>query len=421
MVRRALRRRARTRIGGRAPERKRTSRPIRAADLHARAARPAPPAPTGCSSCASPPSVRAATSSTSRSSRWPCTRSGSTTGVGGGRVPRLRRVTTSGGTATGRSRRAAGHAGFQAARFLPVCVVAFLFGCALLVLLVDVAGLPKVPAQAMAVVRRRRDFLGRSSGASQVIGRGALRALCLGALLAPAASAQTAGCSRPRRPPRPNRTRSARRRRCRPPITAPHRDKAIAIAEAPKVIDTKRHHRHLPGAYLKGRTAGRSSSLTRRRGKEIAQVMINDRTGRSPRRGPASRSLDDGARLRGRVRAQSTRSGCGSRCACCSSSPSSTVAAVPRCCTSTCCAARLLGLARFFDHAGSASRSRWSTRCSPTCWCACWVASGAPGPRRAAAPARARHWLVVAIVFLIGFRVGLNVTNSNVSTSATRA
>lgn len=45
-----------------------------------------------------------------------------------------------------------GHAGFQAARFLTVSVVAFLFSWAMLLLLVEQAELPKVLAQAVAIV-----------------------------------------------------------------------------------------------------------------------------------------------------------------------------------------------------------------------------------------------------------------------------
>ena len=45
-----------------------------------------------------------------------------------------------------------GHAGFQAARFLTVSVGAFLVNLALLEALVAGAGLPEVPAQALAVV-----------------------------------------------------------------------------------------------------------------------------------------------------------------------------------------------------------------------------------------------------------------------------
>ncbi len=45
-----------------------------------------------------------------------------------------------------------GHAGNQAARFLVVSVVAFLAGLGFLHALVDGAGLPEVPAQAIAIV-----------------------------------------------------------------------------------------------------------------------------------------------------------------------------------------------------------------------------------------------------------------------------
>jgi putative flippase GtrA len=45
-----------------------------------------------------------------------------------------------------------GHAGFQAARFLTVSVAAFLFSYGMYLLLVEQAGLPKVLAQAIAIV-----------------------------------------------------------------------------------------------------------------------------------------------------------------------------------------------------------------------------------------------------------------------------
>jgi putative flippase GtrA len=45
-----------------------------------------------------------------------------------------------------------GHAGFQAARFLTVSVAAFLFSYGMFLLLVEQAGLPKVLAQATAIV-----------------------------------------------------------------------------------------------------------------------------------------------------------------------------------------------------------------------------------------------------------------------------
>jgi putative flippase GtrA len=45
-----------------------------------------------------------------------------------------------------------GHPGFQAARFFTVSIVAFLFAAGVLELLVSVAGLPELPAQALAIV-----------------------------------------------------------------------------------------------------------------------------------------------------------------------------------------------------------------------------------------------------------------------------
>jgi putative flippase GtrA len=45
-----------------------------------------------------------------------------------------------------------GHAGFQAARFLTVSVIAFCFNLLVLELLVAVAGVPEVPAQALAII-----------------------------------------------------------------------------------------------------------------------------------------------------------------------------------------------------------------------------------------------------------------------------
>jgi putative flippase GtrA len=45
-----------------------------------------------------------------------------------------------------------GHAGFQAARFFTVSIAAFLFAAAVLELLVSVAGLPELPAQAISIV-----------------------------------------------------------------------------------------------------------------------------------------------------------------------------------------------------------------------------------------------------------------------------
>jgi putative flippase GtrA len=44
-----------------------------------------------------------------------------------------------------------GHAGFQAARFFTVSVIAFLVAASVLELLVSVVGLPKLPSQAIAI------------------------------------------------------------------------------------------------------------------------------------------------------------------------------------------------------------------------------------------------------------------------------
>jgi putative flippase GtrA len=44
-----------------------------------------------------------------------------------------------------------GHAGFQAARFFTVSVIAFLVAASVLELLVSVAGMPKLPSQAIAI------------------------------------------------------------------------------------------------------------------------------------------------------------------------------------------------------------------------------------------------------------------------------
>ena len=45
-----------------------------------------------------------------------------------------------------------GHAGFQAARFFTVSIAAFLFAAAMLELLVSVADMPELPAQAISIV-----------------------------------------------------------------------------------------------------------------------------------------------------------------------------------------------------------------------------------------------------------------------------
>ena len=54
-----------------------------------------------------------------------------------------------------------GHAGFQAARFFAISIAAFLFAAAILEVLVSVAGLPDLPAQAISIVAATTlNFLG---------------------------------------------------------------------------------------------------------------------------------------------------------------------------------------------------------------------------------------------------------------------
>ena len=55
-----------------------------------------------------------------------------------------------------------GHAGFQAARFFVVSIVAFGFNYGVLVGLVELASMPKVPAQALAIAAATPlNFLGQ--------------------------------------------------------------------------------------------------------------------------------------------------------------------------------------------------------------------------------------------------------------------
>jgi hypothetical protein len=112
-----------------------------------------------------------------------------------------------------------------------------------------------------------------------VIARALLLALCLGALLAPPAAAGTTGPA----PKDPNAL-SVPATLTAPPI---HHvltgNQAIAIANRqPKVRDTKRHHRGTyPRAFLKGPDRWQISYYTPREGnKEVAQVIIQDRTGK---------------------------------------------------------------------------------------------------------------------------------------------
>src|SRR3954447_13287599 len=106
-------------------------------------------------------------------------------------------------------------------------------------------------------------------------GRALLVALALGALLAPAAAAQTPG-SQPTTQTDPNAMTSPASLTVRPanhPLTG---KQAIATASnQPKVIDTKRHHRGThPRAFLKEPARWQVSYYApRQKQKEVAQVI----------------------------------------------------------------------------------------------------------------------------------------------------
>src|SRR5436190_9745835 len=110
--------------------------------------------------------------------------------------------------------------------------------------------------------------------------RALLVALALGALLAPPAAAQTAG-SQPTTQTDPNALVSPASL-TRPP--ANHRlsgKQAIGIANnQPKVIDTRRHHPGTyPRAFMKGTDRWQVSYYDpRQKQKEVAQVIIDDRS-----------------------------------------------------------------------------------------------------------------------------------------------
>ncbi len=116
------------------------------------------------------------------------------------------------------------------------------------------------------------------------------------------------------------------------------------------------------------------------------------------------------------------RSTSGFLCASCSSCRSSTGANRCVCFTSTCsCCCRSRCRLPTSTTGASMPPRHWSIRRSSTCsyGCSCWPAwlvaarpdAKAPSPLRLLVPA---PWLAIGVVFLIGFRVGLNVTDSNV-------
>lgn len=66
----------------------------------------------------------------------------------------------------------AGHAGFQAARFLTVSVAAFLLAAAVLELLVGAGGLPEIPAQAASIaIATPLNFVGNKMWSFSLTGR----------------------------------------------------------------------------------------------------------------------------------------------------------------------------------------------------------------------------------------------------------
>jgi hypothetical protein len=115
-----------------------------------------------------------------------------------------------------------------------------------------------------------------------VIRRALLAALCLGALLAPAAAAQTPGSTTT--PPKdPNALSVPATMNARPINHRLTGDQAVAIANRQaKVIDTKKHHPGtFPRAFLKGVDRWQISYYDpKQKDKEVAQVIINDASGK---------------------------------------------------------------------------------------------------------------------------------------------
>ena len=113
----------------------------------------------------------------------------------------------------------------------------------------------------------------------------------------------------------------------------------------------------------------------------------------------------------------STRCTSGCRCACCSCCRSSTGAGPSRCCTSTCsCCSRSRSRSRSSTTRTSTPRCRSPIRrcstCSRGCSRSCVAEPRAGGrPLRLLIPAPV---LALGVVFLLGFRIALNVTDSNV-------
>ena len=162
-----------------------------------------------------------------------------------------------------------------------------------------------------------------------------------------------------------------------------------------------------------GPAAGRCRSTCRRAGaargpRRSRRSIVDDRSGRVLERGRDPGGVDHGARASRGVRARGQRPvgldpavralpravRCGRRCGCCTS-------------TWPCCSPSR-SPTRSSAPANLESRCRPPTRCSPTCSCACCGWRSPPRDRPAAAARRAaERSCCSALVFLVGFRVGL--------------
>ncbi len=190
-------------------------------------------------------------------------------------------------------------------------------------------------------------------------------------------------------------------------IAAP-RGEGAGRAPAPPALRAHRLHARagtLAGQLVRRRPRGRPGAGRRshRRG-----ARGSGRATRWPGRWRAA--------TRARSGASSMRRMCGSRCACSSSRRSSTRAGRSGCCTWTCscCCPSLLRTCSS-TAARWASPRRWCCPCSSTCSAGC---CGPASARASAASGSCRWsrlaWLAAAIVVLVGFRVALNVVDTNV-------
>ena len=194
---------------------------------------------------------------------------------------------------------------------------------------------------------------------------------------------------------------------------------AIASRSPAVKAELRRHPHAVPYEYTKGYPGVAGQLVLRSEARAGADPGLRRRPDRQGHAGVdrLSGGLDDGARLPRRVRAQRQRlvhldpALHRVRRAVHSLAPAADAVA-PR----SADAARVLDLAGVLQpRARSGSRFRSSTRSCSTCWRGCWRSGSARGSpaSRCARSCRSR-WLAVAVVFLMAFRIGLNVLNSNV-------